>query len=158
MRFLSHKARICVNRWRGTSKGGQVVNKKHLTTCVFSFMIAKVMHMEQFFQRTLLYDFYGELLTERQRSVYEEVVLNDISYSEAAEDLGISRQGVHELIKRCNRILEDYESKLHLVERFLRIREKVEQIRAMAHSGKEKDPAAFAESVCEIADSILEEL
>ena len=114
--------------------------------------------MEQVFQRTLLYDFYGELLTEHQRSVYEEVVLNDLSYSEAAEDLGISRQGVHELIKRCNKILEDYESKLHLVERFLRIRRKVERIRAMARREEETDPAVFAESVCQIEDSILEEL
>ena len=41
--------------------------------------------MEEFLQQTLLYDFYGELLTEHQRKVYEEVVLNDLSYSEAAE-------------------------------------------------------------------------
>ena len=40
--------------------------------------------MEQFLQQTLLYDFYGELLTEHQRMVYEEVVLNDIACSEAA--------------------------------------------------------------------------
>ena len=121
-------------------------------------MIPKVMRMEQVFQRTLLYDFYGELLTKHQQSVYEEVVLNDISYSEAAEDLGISRQGVHELIRRCDRILEDYESKLHLVERFLRIRGKVEQIRAAARPDGEMDPEVFAENVCKIADSILEEL
>ena len=61
--------------------------------------------MEEFLQQTLLYDFYGELLTEHQRKVYEEVVLNDLSYSEAAEMFGVSRQGVHELVKRCNKIL-----------------------------------------------------
>lgn len=49
--------------------------------------------MEQFLQQTLLYDFYGELLTEHQRRVYEEVVLNDISCSEAAEEFGVSRPG-----------------------------------------------------------------
>lgn len=84
--------------------------------------------MEEFLQQTLLYDFYGELLTEHQRRVYEEVVLNDLSYSEAAEMFGVSRQGVHELIKRCNKILAEYESKLHLVERFVQIRETVKQI------------------------------
>ena len=42
----------------------------------------------------LLYDFYGELLTEHQRRIYEDVVLNDYSLSEVAEELGISRQGV----------------------------------------------------------------
>ena len=65
--------------------------------------------MEEFLQQTLLYDFYGELLTEHQRKVYEEVVLNDLSYSEAAEMFGVSRQGVHELVKRCNKILSEYE-------------------------------------------------
>ena len=69
--------------------------------------------MEQILQQTLLYDFYGELLTEHQRNVYEQVVLNDLSYSEAAAELGISRQGVHELIKRCNKILKSYEERLH---------------------------------------------
>lgn len=114
--------------------------------------------MEQVLQRTLLYDFYGELLTEHQRSVYEDVVLNDISCSEAAQDLGISRQGVHELVRRCDRILEDYESKLHLVERFLRVRSKVEQIRALSRADAGADSGSFADRVREIADSILEEL
>ena len=50
--------------------------------------------MEKFVEQTLLYDFYGELLTERQRQVYESVVLDDCSLSEVAEELSISRQGV----------------------------------------------------------------
>ncbi|MDO4297283.1 MAG: DNA-binding protein [Lachnospiraceae bacterium] len=114
--------------------------------------------MEQVLQQTLLYDFYGELLTEHQRSVYEDVVLNDISYSEAAQDLGVSRQGVHELIKRCNKILEGYESKLHLVERFLCIRQKVEQIQELAGQYGEIDKETLAREVSEISGSILEEL
>ena len=77
--------------------------------------------MERFVEQTLLYDFYGELLTERQQQVYESVVLEDYSLSEVAEDLGISRQGVHDMIKRCNHTLEEYEAKLHLVEKFLNI-------------------------------------
>lgn len=121
-------------------------------------MIAKVMHMNQVLQKTLLYDFYGELLTEHQRNVYEEVVLNDISCSEAAEDLGISRQGVHELVKRSSRILEEYESKLHLVERFLCIRQKVEQIQMLADRCGELDKESLARQVREISGSILEEL
>lgn len=46
----------------------------------------------------------GELLTDHQRHVYEDVVFNDMSLSEIAEEQGISRQGVHDLIKRCDRI------------------------------------------------------
>ena len=67
--------------------------------------------MEKFVEQTLLYDFYGELLTERQQQVYESVVLEDYSLSEVAENLGISRQGVHDMIKRCNHTLEEYESR-----------------------------------------------
>ena len=88
--------------------------------------------MEKFVEQTLLYDFYGELLTEHQRSVYEDVVHNDYSCTEVAQERGISRQGVHDLIRRCDRILEDYEEKLHLVEKFLKIREKVEEIQNAA--------------------------
>ncbi len=86
--------------------------------------------MEKFVQQTLLFDFYGELLTEHQRQVYEDVVCNDLSYSEAAEQLHVSRQGVFDLIKRCNQTLNEYESKLHLVERFLTIKSKVRTIRS----------------------------
>ena len=65
--------------------------------------------MEKIVEQALLYDFYGELLTDHQKQVYEDVVFNDLSLSEVAEDRGISRQGVHDMIKRCNRILQDYE-------------------------------------------------
>lgn len=114
--------------------------------------------MEEFLQQTLLYDFYGELLTEHQRKVYEEVVLNDLSYSEAAEMFGVSRQGVHELVKRCNRILSEYESKLHLVERFVQIRETVKQIQKMASQIDFIDKETLASGVRELSGKILEEL
>ena len=114
--------------------------------------------MEEFLQQTLLYDFYGELLTEHQRKVYEEVVLNDLSYQEAAEMFGVSRQGVHELVKRCNKILSEYESKLHLVERFVQIRETVKQIQKMASQIDFIDKETLASGVRELSGKILEEL
>lgn len=114
--------------------------------------------MEEFLQQTLLFDFYGELLTEHQRRVYEDVVLNDISYSEAAEELGVSRQGVHELVKRCNKLLAGYEQKLHLVERFLRIRQNVKQIQKLASQVDTIDKETLARSVQELSGRILEEL
>ena len=55
--------------------------------------------MEKIVEQTLLYDFYGELLTEHQRRIYEDVVFNDYSLSEVAQELGISRQGVHDNLK-----------------------------------------------------------
>ena len=84
--------------------------------------------MERIFEQTLLYDFYGELLTEHQQNIYEDAVYNDMSLSELASEYGISRQGVHDLIKRCDRILQGYESKLHLVEKFTGAKEKIREI------------------------------
>ena len=107
--------------------------------------------MEKFVEQTLLYDFYGELLTERQQQVYESVVLEDYSLSEVAEDLGISRQGVHDMIKRCNHTLEEYESRLHLVEKFLCIRKQVQKINELAVGYN-------AGEITEISNKILEEL
>ena len=84
--------------------------------------------MEKIFKQALLYDFYGELLTEHQRSVYEDAIYNDMSLSEIAEEYGISRQGVHDLIRRCDKILLEYENKLHLVSRFDKIKSKIFQM------------------------------
>ena len=107
--------------------------------------------MENYVEQTLLYDFYGQLLTERQQQVYESVVLEDYSLSEVAEDLGISRQGVHDMIKRCNHTLEEYESRLHLVEKFLCIRKQVQKIKELAVGYN-------AGEITEISNKILEEL
>lgn len=107
--------------------------------------------MEKFVEQALLYDFYGELLTKRQQQVYEAVVLEDCSLSEVAEDLHISRQGVYDMIRRCNKSLEEYENKLHLVEKFVHIREKVHQIHRLTERYGAEDIAA-------ISNEILEEL
>lgn len=111
--------------------------------------------MEEILKQTLLYDFYGELLTGHQKRVYEDVVLNDCSFSEVAENLGISRQGVHDMIRRCNRLLEGYEEKLHLVEKFVSLRKQVGQIQKIA-GDRPEDPAM--KEIKEIAATILEEL
>lgn len=111
--------------------------------------------MEKILEQALLYDFYGELLTAHQKQVYEDVVLNDYSLSEVAEDLGISRQGVHDMIKRCNRLLTGYEEKLHLVEKFVNLREQVGQIQKIAKA-QEGNPSMG--KIEKISATILEEL
>lgn len=87
--------------------------------------------MEKIVEQALLYDFYGELLTPHQQSIYEDAVYHDLSLGEIAQEQGISRQGVHDLLKRCDKILQDYESKLHLVEKFTAGREKIREIIAL---------------------------
>lgn len=70
-------------------------------------------------QKTLLFDFYGQLLTEKQRDIVELYYSDDLSLSEISEQIGISRQGVYDALKRAEGILEEYESRLGLVEKFL---------------------------------------
>ena len=107
--------------------------------------------MNEILEQALLYDFYGELLTSHQKEIYEQFVLEDLSLSEIAEDAGISRQGVHDMIKRCNKTLEEYEQKLHLVEKFLNIRAQVKQIRVLARE-------YHSDVIVNISNEILEEL
>ncbi len=82
--------------------------------------------MEDIIKLGKLYDFYGELLTDHQKEIYEDLVYHDLSVSEIAQDHGISRQGAHDLIKRINNILSNYEAKLGLVSRFDKIKQQVE--------------------------------
>ena len=112
------------------------------------------------YRMTMLFDFYGELLTEHQKDVYEQVVLEDYSLSEIAQMKGISRQGVHDLVKRCQKILEGYEAKLHLVEKFLSVKEKISLIDKTLAEWEEdgKDPEEIVKKVRRIADNIIEEL
>ena len=111
--------------------------------------------MEKIVEQGMLYDFYGELLTEHQRKIYEDVVLNDMSLSEIAEEQGSSRQGVHDMVRRSSRLLEEYEAKLHLMERFVSLREKVGEIHKLA---KEQAQDPKMAKIDEIASEILEEL
>ena len=95
--------------------------------------------MDKILEQTLLYDFYGELLTDHQKQIYEDVVLNDYSFSEVAEEKGISRQGVHELLTRAARKMFEMEEKLHVAARFQRVENGLEKCRAMMREGRYDD-------------------
>lgn len=113
--------------------------------------------MEKIAEQVFLYDFYGELLTEHQKQVYEDVVLNDMSLSEIAQELGISRQGVHDLVKRCDKILKGYEDKLHLVARFMNCKEQIGRICELTEHYQDRVEETMAE-IKQISHEILEEL
>ena len=114
--------------------------------------------MDKLARQALLYALDGELRTEQQRTWSEDVVLNDDSRSEVAQDQGISRQGVHDLVKRSTRILEEYEEKLHLVEKFVAVREKVHEIHGLTQHYEEKDLNQVMSRIETLSHSILEEL
>jgi predicted DNA-binding protein YlxM (UPF0122 family) len=87
--------------------------------------------MEDKLRQGNLYEFYGELLNEHQKRIYEDYVLNDLSLGEISENEGITRQGVHDNVKRTTAILEDYEKKLGIVQRFFSIRDDIQKIREL---------------------------
>ena len=81
--------------------------------------------MEKIVEQGLLYDFYGELLTKHQRQIYERIVYDNLSLGEIAQEEGVSRQAVHDIVRRCDRILQGYEEKLKLIARFESIKGKI---------------------------------
>ncbi|MCR4693832.1 MAG: YlxM family DNA-binding protein [Pseudobutyrivibrio sp.] len=111
--------------------------------------------MEDKIKSGYLYDFYGELLTDHQRRIYELSIIEDLSLSEIADSLSISRQGVHDTIKRCNHILNDYEARLHLVEKFMNIKEDVIKIDNLTSKGEANE---LMTEISHLSKKILEEL
>ncbi|MGI5874878.1 MAG: YlxM family DNA-binding protein [Bacillota bacterium] len=87
--------------------------------------------MEDIGRKALLFDVYGPLLTEKQRQVYDLAVGEDMSLGEIAEVSGVSRQAVHDMVRRTGRILEKYEEKLGLAGKFLEIETHLTRIRAL---------------------------
>lgn len=75
--------------------------------------------MEKNIEIGLLYEFYNSLLTQKQQYVIDAYYNNDLSLSEIAEEIGISRQGVQKQIKDAEKVLYNYEDKLQLLQKFL---------------------------------------
>jgi predicted DNA-binding protein YlxM (UPF0122 family) len=71
-------------------------------------------------QITLLFDFYGQLLTDKQMEIVDMYYNNDLSLGEISEQQAISRQGVYDTLKRAEKTLNEYEEKLGLVDRYLK--------------------------------------
>lgn len=89
---------------------------------------------EKFVEIAMLYDFYGNLLSSKQQRVVELYYLEDLSLSEIGENLQISRQAVHDMLKRSEKGLYEYESKLKLIAKFEGNKSKAKQILELANS------------------------
>lgn len=115
--------------------------------------------MDDILQLTLLYDFYGELLTEKQKQVYEMHYQNDLSLTEIGEELSISRQAVRDQLKRTERILQGYEGKLQLISRFQTQKKAVQEMKQIIEDMEKKNPdVAMVKAISKmkkIADDIL---
>jgi len=81
---------------------------------------------------TMLFDFFGDLLTEKQREYFDLYHNEDLSLSEIAQTAGISRQGVYDIITRAEKTLEEMEQKTGIVRRWHETREGLDQARSLA--------------------------
>ena len=97
-----------------------------------------------------LLDFYGDVLSERKRTVLDLYYNDDLSLAEIAEEIGISRQGVRDLIRKAGEELSFYEEKLGLAKRFREAQECAEELLALLERAEVED------ELCEAAKRLLE--
>lgn len=136
-----------------------------MTTFVHSYKISTVKVLtftevcrgvtmyEKIVQIALLFDFYGQLLTEKQIEIIDMYYNNDLSLSEISEQQGISRQGVYDTLKRAEKTLFEYEDKLGLVNRFLQQKESLTNVNEMLDKilgMKENDAALIKDKIADI--------
>jgi predicted DNA-binding protein YlxM (UPF0122 family) len=105
---------------------------------------------DQALQMTMLYDFYGDLLTQRQREFYDLYYNEDLSLAEIAENYGITRQGVRDVIVRAEAILNGFEEKTGIVRRFLHVRSTVQELSELNEAIAQHNRARFRDPKLEL--------
>lgn len=120
--------------------------------------INKLDELDYIVYLSILYDFYGELLSESKKRMFEDYHLNDYSLGEIAKEQGISRQGVHDAVKRTAEELKVYESKLALVSKFQSVKNKLEKIDEISDIIYENKDINLIISIKELIKDILKEL
>ncbi len=113
---------------------------------------------EEIVELSLLFDFYGEMLGEHKKKIFEDYVLNDLSLAEIAEEEGISRQGVHDIVKRCTRQLKEYEAALHLVEKFQKMKTKLTKAVELLDGSTNSIDSGNMKAAKKLMQEMLEEL
>lgn len=109
---------------------------------------------------SFLLDFYGDVLTERQREVMEQYYNDDLSLAEIADNFGITRQGVRDSIKRGEGIILDLEQKVGFAARYRAVQQGVAQLESLARSIRFANSNSYSPSA-EIerdVDQMLEEI
>ena len=82
----------------------------------------------QAYRMTMLFDFYGDILTDRQKEFYDLYYNEDLSLGEIAENYGITRQGVRDVIVRAEAVLTELEDKTGLIKRFHTMKAQLDQV------------------------------
>jgi predicted DNA-binding protein YlxM (UPF0122 family) len=97
-----------------------------------------MVYMDKITKLSLLLDFYGKLLTPKQYEIFDLHYNNDLSLSEISENLGITRQGVFDTLKRAENLLCEYENNLHLVNKFIKNNDKLKEVYDYINDMKER--------------------
>ena len=116
----------------------------------------------QAYRMALLYDFYGDMLTDRQKEFYDLYYNEDLSLAEIAENYGITRQGVRDVIVRAEAILTELEDKTGIIKRFHRMQEQFAQMEtavdAIAARNDERWQDDEVETLCNQLKGVLTQL
>jgi len=114
--------------------------------------------MSKNLKMSLFLDFYGQFLTPRQRDIMELYYYEDLSLAEISEHKKITRQGVHECIKRSEQTLAEFEQKLQLADRFSKLSSSLEEILKTAENIKssEKSVSDSIKHIIETAEKAQE--
>lgn len=116
--------------------------------------------MEKDIRISLLFDFYGPVLSDKIRKAVDLYHNDDLSLSEISQEMGITRQGVRDLVKRGEQRLLEYESRLRLFERFNNVKSGIEDIKRISEkirTQSSEKPQEDAKMIEEIAEKIVEE-
>ena len=103
--------------------------------------------VERIVEIGILFDFYGKLLSERQYVAIELYYIHDLSLAEISEELGISRQGIYDILKRAEEYLYEYETRLGLVNKFRRNKEDINRIYRLTEEIEKESEGIGNESI-----------
>ena len=106
--------------------------------------------MEKHVKMSMLYDFYGQMLTERQRKYIDLYYCHDLSLGEISEQYGVSRQSVYDILKRSEQVLCKFEEKLGLVAKYLEQRECLDRAISLLKGGSKSEVQRAREILSEL--------
>ena len=116
---------------------------------------------DQAYQMTLLFDFYGEMLTERQKEFYDLYYNEDLSLGEIAENYGMTRQGVRDAIVRAEAALREMEEKTGIIRRFETQQKDLAAVAELAQAARRENSNPTVEDylrrIGELADKLSKE-
>ena len=116
----------------------------------------------QTYRMTMLFDFYGELLTDRQKEFYDLYHNEDLSLAEIAENYGITRQGVRDVIVRAEAILTELEDKTGIIKRFHKMQDQFQELQSCLDGIKDRNEESFQDNglyaLCQQMQEVLDML